>query len=372
MIAALLRYRLWLVGAVALLNAVLDALGSAGDSDFFVLARPSRLLLSGAWLHALDPPSVQVGPLGLLWPAINEAVHDITAVSDVLLYSVTVYMGVAFGAVFLTRALYRHRGEDTPPWVDLWAGLAVVISGVGWTAVSSGQPFDVVVGILWVCVAVAARRDRPVCAGALFGIACAIKLNALLGLPLLLLIAGLRRRSAAAAVAGAIVVVLYGPFFLWGDAGMFEFVWRVSQNSFVSVLVDAGSRFTWEMRIVQSAVVVVGGTLAVFGMRRSPHVVWVAPFVIAVLRVITDPLSFGYYWLGAEAVAVAGIGSLFRDSSVPVRITLGAGYLALGLASLVPGAGTPIRLLLAAALILYLAIGAARSPTSVERAPAPV
>ena len=371
MIEVLLRYRLWVIGAVALLNAALDAAGSGADSDFFVLTDVARDLLSARWLNALDEAWVQVGPLGLLWPAANAVIHEATGLSAALTFSVTVYLGVTFGVVLLIRVLARGSGVEPAPWVELWAGLAVIMAGVCWTAVSSGQPFDVLVGILWLLVARAARNDRPVLSGALLGVACAIKLSAVLGVPLLLLLPGFRRRLGATAIASAVAIGAYAPFLIWGDGGTFGFAWRVSQNSLISYLVTPGTAFDWDMRVIQSAVVVALGAAGVVALRGSRHVVWAAPFVISVLRVVTDPLSFSYYWLGAEVVAAVGIALLLRDAAPVARALLAAGYLALGLAPIVPGAATPIRLALAVGLVAYLGAGQGAA-TTVEEAPAPV
>ena len=368
----MVRYRLWLIGSVALLNAWLDASASAGGSDFFALEPVARELFSATWFHALDEAWIQVGPLGLLWPAANDVAHEITGLSAELVFSVTVYLGVTLGSVALVRALYRGSGSAAPPWVELFAGLAVVVAGVGWAAVSSGQPFEVVVGVLWICAAATAVRDRPLAAGALLGVACAIKLNAALGLPLLLLVPGSLRKLGATGVAVTVAVTLYAPFFLWGDAGTFDFTWSVSHNSFVSYLVAAGSTFTWEMRLVQSAVAIALGAVAATTLRRSVHVVWAVPFAIATLRVVTDPLAFGYYWLAAETIAVAGVALLFKDASTSGRLLLGVGYVALGLALLVPNAGSSIRVALAVLLMVYVGIGGRRRSPSVEEARAPV
>lgn len=370
MIDTLLRYRLWLIGAAALLNGVLDSLGVARNSDFFLLEGIARGLFSAQALHVLDQSWVQLGPLALLWPATNAVVHDVTHVSAELLFSVTVYLGVTFGTLLLVRALYRDTRKEVPAWVELCAGLSVLVAGVGWTAVSSGQPFDAVVGVLWILVARAAIAGRPVTAGVLLGVAGAVKLSAVLGVPLLLLLPGLRRRLGGAAIAAAVTGIFYLPFFVWGESGMFEFSWTVARNTLVAWVVEPGTDFTWEMRLVQSVVVVALGAWAVVALRRSPHVVWAAPFVIAVARVAADPLSFSYYWLGAEVIAIAGIAMLLTGASVPARVALIAGYIALGLALLVPGAANPLRFGLAALLIGYLATN--RSPSSVEETPAPV
>ena len=372
MIDLVLRYRLWLIGSVALLNAWLDATGSAGDSDFFVLEPMARKLFSASWLHALDKAWIQVGPLGLLWPAANDAAHEITGVGAELLFSATVYLGVTLGSVALVRALYRGFGSEVPGWVELFVGLAVIVAGVGWVTVSSGQPFEVLVGVLWIWVAAVAVRDRPLVAGALLGIACAIKLSAALGLPLLLLVPGNLRKLGATGTAAIVALALYSPFFLWGDAGTFDFTWSVSNNSVVSFFVEAGSTFTWEMRLVQSTVVIGVGAAAALALRRSRHVLWASPFAIATLRVVTDPLSFGYYWLAAEIIAVAGIALLFRTASGTTRVLLGLGYVALGLALLVPNAGASIRLILAVLLLAYVARRDRPRSTSVEEARAPV
>lgn len=373
MTALVLRYRLWLIGALALVNGVVDTIGGPRSNDFFNFTDASRILFSSEWASAFDDPFFQVGPLALVWPALTEWLHEVTNVSHEAIFAVSVYLLFSLGIIFVLRALYRDREEETPPVVELGVGLGTMIIGFCWTGVESGQPFDAVVAVMWVLAARAALRDRPAAAGLILAGACFIKLVAALGIPLLLLVPAWRRRGTAVVWFGAAFVLGYLPFFLFGEVRMFDFEWEVFRDAPLALFVEPGSPFTWQMRAIQGAVVVGAGMGAVHVLRRSPEVVWVAPLTMTVLRLLTDPVTYQYYWLGAEAIGILGVGLLLPRVSVRARVALIVGIYVVGMALLLPGWWTSgLRYLLAGSLVLFALRRYGTHRGSVEEAAAPV
>lgn len=367
----LVRFRLWVIGAFAVINGSVDASGGPRGNDFFVFATAARGLVSSRWASTFEDPSLQVGPLALVWPTVTGWISDVTSVSHQTVVAVSIYLVFSFGAVLAVRALSRHRSEATPPLVELIVGVGVMVVGFCWVAVGSGQPFDAVVGVLWVLVAVSAARDRPLVAGSILAAACFVKLVAVLGIPLLLLVPELRRRAGAAACFVAILVAGHLPFVVFGEVGTFDHVWRIAPDSPLALVLDAGTAFPWGMRALQAAVVVGAGTAVVHALRRTHDVVWVAPLVIAVLRLVTDPVTYSYYWLAPGAIAILGATALWSTVALRARVLLVAGIYGFGLTLLLAGPWTEVtRYVLTAALVAVAM--RRRDRRFVEEAPAPV
>ena len=53
-------------------------------------------------------------------------------------------------------------------------------------------------------------------------------------------------------------------------------------------------------------------------LRRSVHACWLAPLTVALVRLILDPLSFGWYWLEVEALVLVGAGVVLKE--LPARL----------------------------------------------------
>jgi hypothetical protein len=367
----LVRFRLWLIGAFAVVNGALDGIDGSSGTDFFAFADAARRLMSSGWASTFDDPSIQVGPLALVWPAVTGWIADVTGISHPTVVAISIYLAFSLGAVLTVRFVARARGAEASPVAELAAGVGVMAAGFCWVAVSSGQPFDAVVGILWIVTAMAATRDRPAVAGTLLAAACLVKLVAILGLPLLLLVPGWRRRLTGTAWFAILVAAGLLPFVLLGDVGTFDHVWRVTSGSPMAFVVETGTEFPWPLRALQAAVVIGGGTAVVGLMRRSLDVVWVAPLALAVLRLATDPVSYDYYWLAPAAIAVVGVASMAPAAGLRTRLALVAGAYLLGMSLLLDGPWTePARYGLTIALIAF--VMARERGAFVEEAPAPV
>jgi hypothetical protein len=135
--------------------------------------------------------------------------------------------------------------------------------------------------------------------------------------PVLLLAPRLRRTALAVLCTGIVVGTMLGPFILAGDFRMFEHEWHVSTGTLMSLFVEPGTDFDWELRLVQSVFALGAGAVVAVALRRSLHAVWLAPLAVVVMRLLLDPLSFGWYWLGAEALVLTGAALLFTE--LPTR-----------------------------------------------------
>jgi hypothetical protein len=76
--------------------------------------------------------------------------------------------------------------------------------------------------------------------------------------------------------------------------------------------VEPGTEFGWPLRLLQASLALGAGAGIAFALRRSSHAVWVAPLGVVIVRLLLDPLSFGWYWLEVEALVLVGAALLFR------------------------------------------------------------
>ena len=362
---------MWLVAALAIWNALVDLLGGPRDSDFTEMIVGGEILFSSRWAFAFEDPVIQNGPLTLTWAGINTVVDRVTGVPAQFLFAVAVYGGFSVGAMFLTRVLYRDRGQTAPPGIELAVGVVTIISGIAWNGVQSGQPVDAIVAVIWILVARAALRDRPVQAGLLLTVAAGVKLVAVLGVPLLLLLPGLRRRATAVAVMAAGATFLYLPFYVFGEANILDYRWPVHTGTLVSLIIPAGSEFPWLLRVIQGAIVVGGGALIVRGLKEMPDVVWLGPLALSLLRIATDPIKVGYYWLAPETCILVGIALLFPRLAAGERVAAVVLFFVMTFSFLIPVVGIASRYVIALAA-LGLGVVAHRRPENVVAAPRPV
>src|SRR5437764_1488914 len=118
---------------------------------------------------------------------------------------------------------------------------------------------------------------------------------------------------------GPLQLVLFGAvrnlaaFALAGRMRMFEHEWRVTSGTLLGLVLAPGTHFGWPLRLLQASLAVGAGAVVATTMRRSLHAVWLVPLTVVVLRVLLDPVSFGWYWLEAEALALVGAALVLRE-----------------------------------------------------------
>jgi hypothetical protein len=301
--------RVWLpvLGSAAVV-AYLDRGTDPGDLVYFV--HKGQHLLSAGWSDTFADSRLQSGPLQLV---VFGAVRNLTALAFMI------ELGVAALLVFVLGRL------GTSDRIRLVVGLLAVASGLTHGAFVDGHPAEAVVPLLWVLAGLWARDDRALAAGALVGLSAGLELWGVLGAPILLLAPRLRRAVAGGLVEGAVVVALLAPFALAGSVRMFQHEWSISTGTLLSTVVEPGTHFGWPLRLLQASLALGAGAAVALKLRRNMQAVWLAPLLVVVIRVLLDPLSFGWYWL--EAVALTLVGAALLLDALPGRFTRTAGGL---------------------------------------------
>ena len=276
--------------------ASLDRATDPGDLVYFV--HRGEQLLSGGWQQTFADPMLQSGPLQLV---VFGAVRNL----PVLAFAVE--LGVAALLLFLLGRL------GVGGWLRLALGLVAVAAGLTHLAFADGHPAEAVVPFLWVLAGLWAREDRVVAAGALVGVSAGLELWGVLGGVVLLLAPRLRRAAAGACVEAVVVAAQLAPFALAGDFRMFDRHWDVTTGTVLSLVVAPGTHFGWPLRLAQAALAVGAGAAVACKLRGGVHGVWAAPLAVVLVRVLLDPVSFGWYWLEAEALALVAAALMLRE-----------------------------------------------------------
>jgi hypothetical protein len=281
--------------------AYLDRGTDAGDLSYFV--HKGDQLLSGGWANTYADPQLQSGPLQL---ALFGSVRNPAALAFLI------QLGVAALLLFvLGRLALSDRAR-------LAIGLLAVAAGLTQIAFVYGHPAEAIVPLLWVLAALWAREDRVFRAGALVGLSAGFELWGVLGVAVLLLAPRLTRALTAACVQGLVVAAMLAPFALGGTFRMFDHEWHVTSGTLVGLVVAPGTHFGWPLRLVQAALAVAAGATLAFALRRSVHALWLVPIAVALVRLALDPVSFGWYWLEVEALALVGAGLVLKE--LPARL----------------------------------------------------
>jgi hypothetical protein len=294
--------RVWLpvLGAAAAV-ASLDRGTDPGDLLYFV--HKGQQLLSPDWADTFADPRLQSGPLQLL---VFGAVENLTALAFLI------EVGVAALLLFVLGQL--GAGDR----VRLAVGLLAVASGLTHGAFVDGHPAQAVVPLLWVLAGLWARDDRVVSAGALIGLSAGFELWGALGAPVLLLAPRFKRALRAGLVEAGVLAMLLAPFAVAGTFRMFEYEWKVGAGTLLSLVVEPGADFGWPLRLLQASLALGIGAALTFALRDRLHTVWLAPLAVVVVRVLLDPLAYGWYWQAAQALVLVGAATLLMG--LPARV----------------------------------------------------
>ena len=284
------------------------ARGDGGDGRLFV--RAGGTLLSPHWLHAFSDPSVQVGPLQL---ALFGSVGRSPA-------ALAIVLGVA--AALLPVAAARALGVERPA-VLAGLGLLTVAAGFTITGFDSGHPADSLLPLLWILAAADARRGRVLRAGLVVGLSAGIETWGILGVAVLALAPGRRGAARGLALAVGVAAALFLPFAAAGDFAMGSYRWTIAPGSPLGLVLSAGTAFGWPLRLAQGGVALAAGLAAARLARRTPHALWLVPFVVVGVRLLLDPLGSDYYYAGLEGPALCA-GALLAARGLPLRARAGA------------------------------------------------
>ena len=366
MLAWALRHRRPLLAVAGALFGAVVAVPPIGNGDPQLFAAGGDTLLSGRWLHALDDPTLQVGPLHLLFAGVAGMIARAVSLDRQMGISAAIGAAGGLGTGLVAGRMrdagrrWRPHGRSERPAVELFAGTIAIFGGPVWVAAFSGHSSELFIPLLWLMAAVAARRERTFVAALLLAAAGGCKLWGSLGAPILLLDRNAIRVGMALALQAALTAALYLPFFLWGDAGTLSFEWQVARNSAVGLLTDRAS-FSWAARAIEGAIIVGIGTIVALMARRSPEAVWAVPLALAAARFLPDPLAYYYYWL---PVGTIGVIALVR--AMPPRPSWLAGAaMAVFYATLLPffflhGTANALWIIAAGAGSIAIAVAAAR------------
>jgi hypothetical protein len=304
---AIVRYRLWIIGAAALAMAIADGRGSFEIHDPQLFIEAGKKLFSGDALDVFADETVQEGPLSLLFWGVIGHLADLINVDPRMIAALVIYPGFTFVVVFLIRSALAERDRPSED-LELFAAAIVLFGGLAWTMLSTGHIAEGVIPLLWFQAARHARKGRYDRAGLLIALSAGLKLWGVLGIPILLLNPTFdwRKLLKAGAITAAVAALFYAPFVLFGEYNAFDYKWDVSDSSLIHDLSPDSATFTWQMRAVQSGVVVaLGAALALFGRGRL-RALWAVPLGIVAAKLLLDPIVFEYYTLSASVLAVLG------------------------------------------------------------------
>ena len=288
--------------AAALLAALLGLQTGAQPADLSLFAAGGRDILAGHLARVYASPVTEAGPLQLLlsrWLAADGAVP---ARWEVALLDAALVLGL-LSAARAGRGAGRAGGppaQRRPLWPAA-AATGYLLAWLAGPAFWAGHPVEVLVPICWTAATALARRGRRLPAVALMAAAAGVAPWAVLGLPCLLAAGPLRRGLASVAAAGVAAAALYLPFLATGHFAAAAHRWPVAGTSLVHLLAPGLPDAGWPVRLVQGAVVTGGCALVALRGRQRASITVVAPLVAALLRVATDPVQLGYYWVPVAA-----------------------------------------------------------------------
>jgi len=139
-----------------------------------------------------------------------------------------------------------------------------------------------------------------------------------LAFPALLATAGVPRAARTAIVATGLSGLVYLPFALTGHFAMFSQQWMIFPDSAMHLLWPGRTVVGWPLRFGQAVVVLAGTALVALRSRSTSQVLLAAPLAAALLRVITDPQTYDYYWISV-AVLVVLWSALSPEPTTPLR-----------------------------------------------------
>lgn len=312
MSAFLLRRRRILV---PLLAAAVGWATIVQPPDLYRFGQLGAALLSGRLGQVYSDSWNQAGPLQLILARLLLfGGHEGTPATALV---VAVDAGLALAVMRLCRE----------PWLELVVGASAIL----WFALQQpwdGHPIELLIALSWLGGVQLCRQNRWILAAALLAAGIAIAPWAVLGFPALLAVPGLARALRTVALAVGLGLAAYLPFVLTGHFRLFAHHWPVDPASVVHLVAPTLTGADWAVRLVQ-ALVTAGGCAAIaWRYRGDPRGYYLAPFAAGALRVASDPVVFGYYWISVATVGLIAVARLrwARPSARWVAVA-GLGYL---------------------------------------------
>ena len=346
------RYRYCFVGAASILIALVNQ--HVVPTDYFPFSDAGRLLWHGSWGSVFVDKTIQAGPIQL---ALVAAFRPLAAFHlDIAALHVVGSVAMGCGLMWAAGRLRLTAGLPRAPQLELVVALLAIWCGLVDDNSALGHPAQVVVPLLWMFAATAARRDEPIAAGVALAAATGFETWALLGIGALLLSPSMRTAARAAAVACAAGVALWLPFVLGGPFNMMRMQWNVVPDTLVARLFG-GTTFTSTMRLTQLVIALAVSAVAAVVCRRSTSSIWLVPMTAVVARLAFDPLQFSYYWVAPLTLALLAL-----SCTVEFRRPSTLGILALMYCQVIAYDGTAKELMIGASvgLLVVATYGARR------------
>lgn len=314
------RFTVW-AGAVGAL--VLGAAAGIADArtqtvDVLYFVQHGDIMLSSAWASTFADPGLQAGPAQVGALALIAMSGTSAGISEGLALSLVVQATIVGLLAVVTSLVLVGRTTRVRLAAQILVVGVAIATGMIHRAYVYGHPAQVVIPLLWIAAGLSARKGRPVPAGVLVGLSASLETWGLLGVPMLLL--GRDRRASSQALGGllAVVVALYGPFVVAGEFRMFEYTWSVVDGSPASLVLSAGSPFTWWMRAAQGAAAVGAGACVALRLRRSTAL-WAVPLVIVLVRVSMEPQLNAWYLIAIETAGLVAAADLCTGRLAAMR-----------------------------------------------------
>jgi hypothetical protein len=297
-------------------------------ADYLTFVGSGDALASGRWHEVYANPAVQAGPLELLWcagwhamdvPLTWAGLQWLQSPAVVPWGGNTAGPGLALAAivgspVLAVAAAWACRQWRTAAGVAESLVMEIVIAALalGWGAfddiLGSAHVAEGFIPIMWVCAGLAAVRGQVVVAGVLIGLSAGWETWGVLGAAVVL-VAPVRSWWRAAVVGGACLAVLFLPFVIVGPFRMLEFRWQIEPGTLAHALTRA-DEFSWMLRVGQAGLALAASCLVLVAVRRSAHVVWLAPLAACSARLLLDPVGWDYYWNPLLVLALTGAAAM--------------------------------------------------------------
>jgi hypothetical protein len=302
------------------LAGMLGFVGTSLPADLADFAALGGRLLGGHLDGIYDGGWNQAGPLQLILSRLFLVGGRDGMPSPLLMAGIDAALMLA--ALSLAGPASAARSAATAVLTLIW-----LAGPVPW----NGHPAETLVPLAWAYAVRRHRRDRTLAAACTLALAVAVAPWAVLGFPSLLAVPGRRRALRTGILAAGLGVLAYLPFVLTGHFGMFGHVWGVAPGSVVHLLLPGLRQVTWTVRLAQAIIVAGGCGLVGWRFRGQPAAALLAA---ALLRVLTDPLTYGYYWTPVAVLSVLLV-AVTRTRIAPVVVL---GYLA----ALASAVGSPL------------------------------
>lgn len=275
-----------------------------GPAEMAIFGPAGAHLLTGHWAAVYASAANQGGPFELAPYGVAQLLGLSSAAGWLAYYTVGTFL-----LTFAVAAAVRVVAPAPSTWRTYRTAAAaafVCLVDLVPSAFDLGHPAQVMVPVMWVVAACAARDRRFLVAGALVGLSMGWEVWGVLGAPVLFCGVRPRYRSAALGMAAA-VAAMYLPFIASGRFAMFSFAWPVRAGTLVHMLDPGLAAFPWTLRLVQAALALAGGVAVALGCRGSQHRVWLVPLTVLGLRLLIDPCLYPYYWVAPGVVLTCGM-----------------------------------------------------------------